>query len=111
EPFDLAAVPDLNPAEMRLGGRGVYMMRNLMDQVSCQRRDEGGNVLHMEKRWPSGELRDTDDKLRGCGWAIPSQFLLAVSHPLGISRRREREPLFTRPNPRGSSEAHPSRPF
>jgi serine/threonine-protein kinase RsbW len=57
EPFDFAAIPDLNPAEMRLGGRGVYMIRNLMDQVSCQSR-EGGNCLHMEKRWPSSSECD-----------------------------------------------------
>lgn len=60
EPFDFAAIPDMDPAEMRLGGRGVYMIRNLMDQVSCQPRCQGGNHLHMEKRWPPPTLR-------GCG--------------------------------------------
>ena len=38
DPFDLEAVPQLDPGELRLGGRGVYMMRALMDQVSCQPR-------------------------------------------------------------------------
>lgn len=60
EPFNLDAVPDLNPGEIRLGGRGVYMMRNLMDQITCQPRGDKGNLLHMEKRWPSSNLR-------GCG--------------------------------------------
>jgi serine/threonine-protein kinase RsbW len=50
EPFDLAAVPHLDPAELRLGGRGVFLMRALMDEVSCQPRGPRGNILRMVKR-------------------------------------------------------------
>lgn len=57
-PFDLDRVPHLNPGEMRLGGRGVYMMRTLMDHISCQPRETRGNQLRMVKRWPSAEVRD-----------------------------------------------------
>jgi serine/threonine-protein kinase RsbW len=59
EPFDLAAVPELPPGEMRIGGRGVYMMRTLMDELSCVPRGEGrgGNVLRMVKRFGK-EMRE-----------------------------------------------------
>ena len=54
EPFDLAAVPNHDPAEIRVGGRGVFLMRRLMDELSCQRRSdlggERGNTLRMVKR-------------------------------------------------------------
>ena len=50
EPFDVSAVPHLNPAELRIGGRGVFLMRKLMDELSVQRRGErSGNVLRMVK--------------------------------------------------------------
>jgi serine/threonine-protein kinase RsbW len=49
EPFDLTAVPKLDPAELRIGGRGVYLMRALMDELSCQPRGERGNILRMVK--------------------------------------------------------------
>jgi serine/threonine-protein kinase RsbW len=53
-PFDLAAVPHLDPAELRVGGRGVFLMRALMDELSCRPRDdlggERGNSLRMVKR-------------------------------------------------------------
>ena len=49
EPFDLAAVPSLNPAEMRLGGRGVFLMRTLMDELHCEPLPEKGNHLRMVK--------------------------------------------------------------
>jgi serine/threonine-protein kinase RsbW len=50
EPFDLSAVPHLDPGELRVGGRGVFLMRSLMDELSCQPRGEGGNTLRMVKR-------------------------------------------------------------
>ncbi|HMF13239.1 MAG TPA: ATP-binding protein [Gemmataceae bacterium] len=50
-PFDLAAVPYLNPAELRIGGRGVFLMRALMDELSCQPRGGQGNTLRMVKRY------------------------------------------------------------
>lgn len=61
EPFDINAVPHLNPSELRIGGRGVYLMRTLMDEVSCTPRGQGepGNRLRLVKRWlPATELRD-----------------------------------------------------
>jgi anti-sigma regulatory factor (Ser/Thr protein kinase) len=51
EPFDLAAVPHLEPSEMRVGGRGVYLMRTLMDELTCVPRQGRGNTLRMVKRW------------------------------------------------------------
>jgi serine/threonine-protein kinase RsbW len=52
EPFDLASVPQLPPGELRIGGRGIYLMRTLMDEVTYQPREEGqtGNMLRMIKR-------------------------------------------------------------
>lgn len=53
-PFDIAAVPHLDPAELRVGGRGVFLMRALMDELSCHPRTdlggERGNTLRMVKR-------------------------------------------------------------
>ena len=48
-PFDLSAVPQLNPAELRVGGRGVFLMRKLMDELSCEPRGQRGNTLRMVK--------------------------------------------------------------
>lgn len=50
-PFDLATVPALDPAELRVGGRGVYLMRSLMDELICERLGETGNRLRMVKHW------------------------------------------------------------
>lgn len=50
EPFNLAAVPYLDPAEIRCGGRGVFLMRSLMDELNCHPRGERGNTLRMVKR-------------------------------------------------------------
>jgi len=52
EPFDLRGVPHLPPGELRIGGRGVYLLRTLMDEVVCEKRDdvERGNVLRLVKR-------------------------------------------------------------
>lgn len=49
-PFDLTALPALDPAELRLGGRGVFLMRKLMDEVSCVPRGARGNALRLVKR-------------------------------------------------------------
>jgi serine/threonine-protein kinase RsbW len=60
-PFDLSAVPHLNPAELRIGGRGVYLMRTLMDELTCQPRGERGNTLRMVKRCgPISQSSDMD---------------------------------------------------
>jgi serine/threonine-protein kinase RsbW len=50
EPFDLSAVPNLDPAELRVGGRGVYLMRALMDEVCCEVCAPRGNVLRLIKK-------------------------------------------------------------
>jgi serine/threonine-protein kinase RsbW len=60
EPFDITAVPHLNPGELRIGGRGVYLMRALMDELTC-RPSERGNVLRMVKR------RAAESPVRNCG--------------------------------------------
>ncbi len=49
EPFNLAAVPYLDPTEIRCGGRGVFLMRSLMDELNCHPRGERGNALRMVK--------------------------------------------------------------
>ena len=52
-PFDITAVPYLDPGALRVGGRGVFLMRSLMDELSCQPRGGGGgNTLRMVKRRP-----------------------------------------------------------
>jgi serine/threonine-protein kinase RsbW len=61
EPFDIASVPHLDPGELRVGGRGVFLMRALMDELSCQPREGRGNVLRMVKRRPD------QSPLRECG--------------------------------------------
>ena len=60
-PFDITAVPALDPGELRLGGRGVYLMRALMDELSCRPCGERGNVLRMVKR------RGDNSPVRHCG--------------------------------------------
>jgi serine/threonine-protein kinase RsbW len=51
EPFDLEAVPFMDPTELRIGGRGVFLMRSLMDELCCTPRPTRGNLLRMVKRW------------------------------------------------------------
>ena len=60
DPFDISAVPHLDPGELRLGGRGVYLMRTLMDELHCEPRGDGaGNRLRMVKRIePANAQRD-----------------------------------------------------
>ena len=50
EPFDITLVPQLPPGELRVGGRGVYLLRTLMDDVTCKPRGARGNVLRLVKR-------------------------------------------------------------
>jgi serine/threonine-protein kinase RsbW len=50
EPFDLESIPNLDPGELRIGGRGVFLMRALMDELTCHPRGERGNTLRMVKR-------------------------------------------------------------
>jgi len=58
EPFDLKAVPYMDPGEMRVGGRGVYLMRMLMDELCCEPLGPRGNSLRMVKRWRSPPVRE-----------------------------------------------------
>jgi len=48
--FDVNQVPHLDPGEIRIGGRGVFLMRKLMDELVCQPRGPRGNLLRMVKR-------------------------------------------------------------
>jgi len=52
EPFDVNQVPHLDPGEIRVGGRGVFLMRKLMDELVCETRGPLGNRLRMVKRCP-----------------------------------------------------------
>ena len=51
--FDIDAVPDPTTAENRLSthGRGIYLMKALMDEVSFE---QGGTVVHMRKKANDG---------------------------------------------------------
>jgi anti-sigma regulatory factor (Ser/Thr protein kinase) len=49
KPFDVTAVPHLDPGEVRIGGRGVFLMRTLMDEISCKPLGASGNLLRMVK--------------------------------------------------------------
>ena len=42
------ANPDINPAEREIGGMGIYIVKNIMNEVSYQRL-EGKNLLTMKK--------------------------------------------------------------
>lgn len=50
QPFDINAIPEIDPAELREGGRGVYLMRVLMDELVTIPRGDRGNTLRMVKR-------------------------------------------------------------
>jgi anti-sigma regulatory factor (Ser/Thr protein kinase) len=51
ERFDVTNVPHLDPAEMRIGGRGVFLMRRLMDEVVSEPRRPHGNILRLVKHY------------------------------------------------------------
>jgi serine/threonine-protein kinase RsbW len=61
DPFDLAMVPHMDPSEIRVGGRGVFLMRAVMDELTCQPRTQRGNALRMIKRY------SRDFQARDCG--------------------------------------------
>lgn len=50
KPFEFEAVPELPPDELREGGRGVFLIRQLMDEVSSTTAPETGNELRLFKR-------------------------------------------------------------
>ena len=56
---ELSRKPHLDPGELRFGGRGVYLMRALMDEIACESLGERGNRLQLRKRWPAvSEMRE-----------------------------------------------------
>jgi anti-sigma regulatory factor (Ser/Thr protein kinase) len=49
--FDISQVPELDPAELRVGGRGVFLIRTILDEASTSPRANGrGNILRLVKR-------------------------------------------------------------
>ena len=54
KPFNPASVPEpnlkANLSERKIGGLGMYLMRKLMDEVTYNTSEEGGNTLTMVKR-------------------------------------------------------------
>jgi len=48
--FDFDAIPELDPTEVRSGGRGVFLIRRYLDDVSSAKSPDGGNELRMFKR-------------------------------------------------------------
>lgn len=53
-PFDLDAIPEPDFASVPENGYGIYLMKSLMDEVSC-RYQRGWNILVMKKRIPGKE--------------------------------------------------------
>ncbi|MBM4201278.1 MAG: ATP-binding protein [Gammaproteobacteria bacterium] len=47
--FDLDTLPDVPPDDLDEGGRGLFVMRSLMDSLTYKR-TKAGNVLEMRKR-------------------------------------------------------------
>lgn len=48
-PFDPSGAPDLRPDELRAGGRGLYLIKTIMDEIEYGR-DGEENVVSMRKR-------------------------------------------------------------
>jgi len=53
-PFDFLAEPELDPTEVRQGGRGVFLLRRFFDELAWSPLPDGGNELRMLKRRPRG---------------------------------------------------------
>ncbi|MBP5483118.1 MAG: ATP-binding protein [Bacteroidales bacterium] len=53
-PFDPTAAPEadisLNLDERPIGGLGIFLVRNIMDEVTYTRSDDGKNILTMTKK-------------------------------------------------------------
>jgi serine/threonine-protein kinase RsbW len=58
EPFDPSLQPLLPPDELRAGGRGLYLMRTIMDEVDYKR-EGASNVVRMRKLLPSPALKNS----------------------------------------------------
>ena len=50
KPFDIQAAAELPPDELREGGRGVFLIRRLMDEVDSRRGADGANELRLFRR-------------------------------------------------------------
>ena len=57
EPFDVDAVPYMEPGELRIGGRGVYLIRRLVDEMVREPRQPRGNILKLVKHFRQAERR------------------------------------------------------
>jgi serine/threonine-protein kinase RsbW len=59
EGFDVSAVPDpLAPENLlKASGRGIFFMRQFMDEVRYRFPPRGGTVVHMVKRLPTNGTR------------------------------------------------------
>lgn len=51
EPFNVTSVPQYDPGEMRIGGRGVFLIRRLVDEMVSEPRQPSGNVLRLVKHF------------------------------------------------------------
>jgi serine/threonine-protein kinase RsbW len=60
EPFDVCAAPHRDPGEVRIGGRGIFLMRALVDELVCCPRSTGGNTLRLVKRRRRSEASQAD---------------------------------------------------
>lgn len=58
EPFDPSLAPLLPPDELRPGGRGLYLMRTIMDDIEFSR-DGNANVVRMRKQIPSPAMKSS----------------------------------------------------
>lgn len=47
--FDFAEIPESSPSELQEGGRGLWLMRQLMDEVTYRAHPRKGNRMHMVK--------------------------------------------------------------
>jgi len=56
--FDPEAIADPLAAEnlLKANGRGIFLMRTFMDEMTFQRSEEGGMQVRMVKRVPQSQL-------------------------------------------------------
>ena len=54
KPFDPEQAGVRDPSEVRVGGRGLFFIREIMDEVSYEARCPRGTRLRMWKRLPQG---------------------------------------------------------
>jgi serine/threonine-protein kinase RsbW len=61
EGFDPETIADPRAPEnlLKSGGRGIFLIRSFMDDVTVQRAPEGGMEIRMTKRLPRGAAEDS----------------------------------------------------